>query len=133
MVRKEINAVDFNGSTMRDKFFPVLFRRITDGRGHDAEIGRALVGTNVEEIAAMIDVVFVISLPRQNHLPCRTRIGGWNVTKLVGRFAVSAKKNYGLVQRLADANVKQFILLFVDQFVLVSPEHVPEQFVTALG
>ena len=60
VIGKQIDAFNFHCRPVGDKFFPVLFGRIADRRGHDAEVLRAFVGANVEKIVAMIDVVFVV-------------------------------------------------------------------------
>ena len=60
VIREWINALDLDVGPVRDELLPVLLGRIADRRGDDAEVLGVLVRADVEEVAAMLDVVFVI-------------------------------------------------------------------------
>src|SRR5258707_13350067 len=95
MILEQIDSVDIDSGPVSYELFPVLFRRIGQGRGHDAKVLRAFVGANIEEIAAMFDVVFVIGLARDNRLPDGVGVVGGDVAKLGRRLAGRPEHDYG--------------------------------------
>src|ERR1041385_8065028 len=99
VIRKQIDTFNFHGGPVGDKVLPVFLGRIGYGSGDDAKIPGALVGANVEEIATMIDVIFVISLARRDYFPAGVRIVGRNVAKFSRGLAECAQKDYGFVAR----------------------------------
>src|SRR2546421_12522043 len=117
---------------MSNKLFPIVFGRIRDGSGNYAKIFRALIAANIKEVAAMIDIVFMIGLARDNNLPGCIGVIRRDIAKLGRRFAERAQQNYGFVARAADADIEQIVFLFINQLVFVGSQNMTPQFVVAL-
>ena len=66
-VLEQIDALNQHVVSVRDEDLPVLRAGIALRRGHDLEILGVLVGANVEETFAMVDVVAVLLFARQKH------------------------------------------------------------------
>src|SRR5712671_1496689 len=133
MILEQIDSVDLDGGPVSYELFPVLFRWIGQGRGDDAKVLRAFIGANIEEIAAMFYVVFVIGLARDNRLPDGVGIVGGDKAKLGRSLAERPDHDYGFVSGTLNADVKQLVLLVIDQFVLIRAQHVAKQFVVSLS
>ena len=118
---------------LRDENLPVLGGRIVFRRGHDGEIAAILIGADVEEIFAVIDVVAVFLLARQEDSKIALRLVRAQPAKLGGVFGGAPEKDIFLVARLLHGNIVEFVLLFVDGFKRGRPEHVPPQLIGPLG
>ncbi len=79
--------------------------RIAFRRGHDGEIPAGLVGANVEEILAVIDVVAVFLFTRQEHREVALRMVSAQPAKLGGVLGRTPKKDKFLVARFLDGDV----------------------------
>src|SRR6185503_2664846 len=133
MIRKKVEVVDLNFRTVSYEFFPVCLRRVSEWRGHDAKVLGSLVTPNIEKVAAVIDVVFMIRFPRTNNLQ---RGGGTirrQVLPLARSLALRAQQNHGLVSRAAGADVKEFVFLFKDQIRLITSQDVPKELVRSFS
>src|SRR2546421_1989855 len=117
---------------MSNKLFPIVFGRIRDGSGNYAKIFRALIAANVKKAAAMIDIVFMIGLARDNYFPGCIGVIRRDIAELGRRFAEGAQQDHSFVARATDADIEQFVFLFIDQLVLISPQNVTPQFVVTL-
>ncbi len=67
-VLEEIDALDQHVALVRDEHFPVLGAGIGFGRGQDLEVLGVLVGADVEQPFAMIDVVAMLLFARQENV-----------------------------------------------------------------
>src|SRR6266567_5379349 len=73
----------------------------------------------------------MIRLSRENCFPFCIRIVRRNVTSLSRCLAGGFDKNYRLVSRAADSDIKQLILFLVEQVVLVAAQRMTKQLVIA--
>src|SRR2546421_8396261 len=87
VIRKQIDAFNLDGGSMSNELFPIFLGRIRNGRSHYPKILRAFVAANVEEVAPMIDIIFMIGLAWHDYLPAGIRIVRRDVAELVRRFA----------------------------------------------
>src|SRR2546423_4447718 len=117
MIRKQLDAFNLDGRAMSNELLPIFLRRIGNRSSDYTKVLRAFVAANIKEIAAMIDVVFMIGLARDDYLPGCTGVIRRNVAKFVRRFAERAQQDHGFVARAIDANVEQLVLLFINQIV----------------
>ena len=74
MAGKERQAVDLHRRVVIDEGLPAALRRIGDGRRHDAEVLRRLVGEDVEQTVVVVDFVLVAGLAREHDLERAGRI-----------------------------------------------------------
>lgn len=117
---------------MGHKFFPVLLARVRHGRGHNAKVFSSLVGTNIEEVSAMTDVVLVVRLSRQNRLPVRVCSSCRNETNFSRSLAEDFEKDYSLIAGTPDSDVKQLVLFFIQKIRLVASKRVSIHLVACL-
>src|SRR5882724_4041541 len=81
----------------------------------------------------MLDVVFVIGLAGDDDFPFGVGIVGRNVAKFSGSLAECSHPDHGFVPASINSDVKEFVLLFINQIVLVCAQHMAKHFVVALG
>src|SRR5207247_8752714 len=65
VIPKNLKVAEQDIRSMGNNFFPVLPAGRSNRSGHQAEILRLIVRANQEAILVMIDVIFVVSFPRQ--------------------------------------------------------------------
>ena len=65
VIAKNLKVAEEDIRSMGNNFFPVLPAGRSNRSGHQAEILRLIVRANQEAILVMIDVIFVVSFPRQ--------------------------------------------------------------------
>ena len=106
MIRKKLDAFNLDGRAMSNELLPIFLRRIGNRSSDYTKVLRAFVAANIEEIAAMIDVVFMICLAWNNYFPGCIRVVRRNVTKLGRRFAERAEHDHRFVARAVDPDVE---------------------------
>src|SRR6266576_3884972 len=97
MIGKETDAIELHPGSVGHKLFPVLLRWVANRSCDNPKVLCASVRANVEEVAAVVDVVFVIGLARQNNFQVGSGATGRNVTRLARGLAGGFEKNNGLV------------------------------------
>src|SRR5215212_3052458 len=101
MIGEETDRFDFDRRPVGNKLFPVLLRWIAYRRCHNAKVFRALICSNVEEFVAVIDVVLVFRLSRDNHPRFSVRLGSKKIARLSRSLAERLQKYHFLVARTA--------------------------------
>jgi hypothetical protein len=85
---KNLQVLQHHVIAMRDQLSPALRPRISDRRVDETEVpASAAVGPDVKERSAVIDLVLVVMLSRQEHDPRRGRRARQQVAALGGREA----------------------------------------------
>jgi hypothetical protein len=60
---EQVDVFDLDRRSMRNELFPIPLRWITDRRSDNPKVRRAFVGADIEQTAAVLDVVLVIRFP----------------------------------------------------------------------
>ena len=103
------------------------------GSGHHAEAPGVLVGANPELPVAMIDVVLVLFLARQDYLEGAFRRVGRQIAHLGGQRAAGDGEEILAIARPANTQAIQFVFLLVDHLVVVAAGDMAHQLVRPLG
>ena len=64
VIGKKVDIFNLHFRAMGNQFLPIRLAGIGNRRSYHAKVLRSLVCSNVKEVAAMIDVVFVIRFAR---------------------------------------------------------------------
>ncbi len=134
MVLEEVDAREHDVGAVRDELLPVRAARRGDGRRHEPEVAAAGVRPDVEEVAAVLDVVLVVLLARGDERPLALGRVGLQDAGLRGRVAGALHHDPRAAPRAADADVEPLVLLLVEQGVggRGRPDLVPVDAVRAL-
>ena len=132
-ILEQIDVVDADIVAVGEEDLPVLAGRIVFRRGHDGEIDAVLVGADIERAFAVVEVITVLLLARQEDREIVLRAGGGQVAGFAGVLGFNLENQVLAVARLADADIVEFVLLVVEQIEFGRAEDVAEQFVAAFG
>src|SRR5229473_6469949 len=112
MVRKEPETGDHHARPAGNDLLPALAPRAGHRCRHDAEVAAAAaVGSNVEEVAPMVDLILVIFLAGGHQLPVPGRIGRGQVSPLIGRMGARSEKEVLAAAGPRDPNSEKLVLL----------------------
>src|SRR5579864_1588042 len=105
---------------MRNELGPVggLLHRCRD----ELEILGILVGANIEEAVAVIDVVAVFILARQHNLKRTIRLIAGQIARFAGERTGGIRKNEFTIVRAMHRKTIQFVLFFAKKLVLAVAE-----------
>src|SRR6266436_882945 len=132
VILEQIHTFDLDRGPVSYKLLPILFRWIGDRRRYYAKVLGAFICANVEKVAAMIDVVFVIGLTREDRFPNGVGVVSGDKAKFSGGLAERSQRDHGLIPAPIDADVEELVLLFVQHLVLIRAQNVAKHFVVAL-
>ena len=102
---------------MRDDFFPVRPAWVGNRGTDQAKVLRLIIGEDVEVIPEVIDVVFVLRLPRQHHPKLAGGVVGVQDPELGGEGLRRCQAQVLIGLRLPDPDVELGVHLFENQLV----------------
>ena len=130
-ILEQIDGVDADVVAVGEEDLPVLAGRILLRRGHDGEINAALVGAYVERAFAVIDVITMLLLARQEDGEIVLGVRGGEIACFAGVLGIDFENQVFAVAGLADLDIVEFVLLVVEQVEFGRAEDVAEEFVAA--
>src|SRR5579863_6609737 len=101
---------------VRDENLPVLRARVIFRSGDNLKVFGVLVGPDVEEVLAMVDVIAVLLIARQEDREAGLWVSGAQVSDLGGVSAADVQQQICFVPGLAYVDSKQFVFFLVDRF-----------------
>ena len=133
VAREYVHAFEHHVVAMGDALLPVLHTGLVHRCRDQAEIAAAIVGHDVELPLAMIEVVLVVLVPRQQELRRALRVARGEVTDLGSGRAVRGQEQPFEAARKRYGNRKSRVLFLVHQLVVGFAEAVAVQAMGALG
>ena len=113
---------DFRASG--DELAPGIAARVVDVGGNQAKRAAAGIGANVEDAGRIasragmvVDVIFVVVLPRIDQAECRVRLSCRKEANFAGRVARDSQQEKGAAARAFDIDAKTFVRFFVEERV----------------
>ena len=113
--------------------FQFLGAMLFTGAVITAKFAAALVGPDVEQAFAMVQVIPVALLARQKDGERVGRPVGAQVARFRGVLGFALQEQVLHVPRLADPDIEQLVLIVVDLFELRGAQDVAPELVAALG
>ena len=92
--------------------------RVSNRRGHQAEIASAVVGDDVEQIAVVVDVILVLRRARRDHTRRGARLIGGDAVHLGGGGAVRAEEDPCAAARALHADAEARVAFLEHQRIL---------------
>ncbi len=132
-VLEDVDVAEHDVLAVRDHLRPVLLARRPYRRGHQAEVAPARVGADVEEAAAVVDVVLVVLLARLDDDQVGVRIAGAEEAHLAGSVALGGDEDEVPAPRTFNRQVEHLVLLLEGGIVFGRAEPVAPELVGPLG
>ena len=132
-VLEEIDLFNANAVPMRDEDLPVRGSRIVCGRRDYREIPARLIGANVKEPFAVIEIVAMLLLARKKDRKAPLRLVGAQIADLGGIGGFDLKNEIRLIPRFGDFDVEEFVFFIVEELEVRGSQSVTPQLVAAFG
>ena len=132
--REDVHVLQHHVLAMGKHLRPALHRRIVVGRGDEAEVAPpARVGADVEAARAMIDLVLVILLARQDRSPGALDTIRGQIAMFRGGEGPRGAQDEGAAPRAPNSQTKQFVFFLPQERVVALAQAMSPQAVGALG
>src|ERR1035438_8300345 len=109
-ILEQIDGVDAHIVAVGQEDFPVLAGRIVFRSRHNGEIDSALIGADIERTLAVVQVIPMLLLARQEDREIVLWIGGRQVADFAGVLGLNLEHEVLAVARLADLDIVEFVL-----------------------
>ena len=117
VAREDQVLLEHDVGAVRHELHPADLGRIVHGRAHEAEVAAAIVGTDDELAAAVIEEVLVVGTARGHQTPVTLRTRGLEETRLGRGVADGRQDEVRPGTRARHGEIEAFVPLFVDQGV----------------
>src|SRR3990172_11534055 len=109
---------------MRKNFLPVVRLRILDWSRYESVVFRIFVCANIEEPFPMVNVIFVVNLPRQQDFEELAGTIARKISSFCSNGTCGSEKDELLAARAVRPDSVQLILFFIQEIIVFSAQHI---------